>query len=64
LREDLGGAVGDDPLEIVLDIDVPRAPDIVEELEDGVGGYAIGQTDADGDRLIVDGVHRQSVQCE
>jgi len=42
LREDLGGAVGDDPLEVVGDIDIAGPPDLVEKLEDCACGYAIG----------------------
>jgi len=62
LGEDLGGAIGDDPLKVVADIDVAGPPDLIEQLQDGIGRYAIGQADRDGDRLIVDGVYRQPVE--
>ena len=62
MGEDLGGAIGDDPLKVVADIDVAGPPDLIEQLEDRTGGYPIGQAHRDGDRLVVDGVHRQPIQ--
>jgi len=62
LGEDPCRAIGDDPLEVVGDIDVAGPPDLIEELEDCAGRYAVGQAHRDGDRLIVDGVHREPVE--
>ena len=57
-------AVGQDRADILVDVDVAGAADIVQQLEHGRAGDAVGHADTDRDRLVVDRVNRQVVELE
>ena len=64
LGKNLCRSVGDDPLEILCNIKIARAANLIEKRQHRLGRYAIGKTDSHGNRLIIDGVHRKAVELE
>jgi len=57
-------SIGDDPLEILRNIKITRAANLIEKRQHGLRRNAIGKADSDGDRLVIKCVHRKLVESE